>query len=75
MQKSEILNIINSISINDIEIEMLAPIIRMQHFKNKYFNETMTTLYRNVGEIELLRLLSGETIHGKYDLSQEHHAS
>lgn len=75
MQKSEILNIINSISINDIEIEMLAPIIRMQHFKNKYFNEPMTTLYRNVGEIELLRLLSGETIHGKYDLSKERQAS
>lgn len=75
MKKSEILNIINSISINDIEIEMLAPIIRMQHFKNKYFNETMTTLYRNVGEIELLRLLSGETIHGKYDLSKERQAS
>lgn len=75
MQKSEILNIIDNISINDIKIEMLAPIIRMQHFKNKYSQEPMTTLYRNVGEIELLRLLSGETIHGKYDLSKERQSS
>lgn len=75
MQKSDILNIINNISINDIKIEMLAPIIRIQHFKNKYFNEPMTTLYRNVGDIELLRLLSGETIHGKYDLSKERQSS
>ena len=75
MQKSEILDIINSISINDIEIKILAPIIRMQHFKNNYSQEPMTTLYRNIGDIELLRLLSGETIHGKYDLSKEPQSS
>lgn len=75
MQKSEILDIINSISINDIEIEILAPVIQMQHFKNNYSEETMTTLYRNVGDIELLRLLSGETIHGKYNLSKERQSS
>lgn len=75
MQKSEILQIIDSISINDIEIEILAPILQIQHFKNKYSEESMTILYRNVGENELLRLLSGETIYGKYDLSKERQAS
>ena len=75
MQKSEILKIIDNISLNDIEIEILAPILRIQHFKNNHSEEPMTRLYRNVGEIELLRLMSGETIHGKYDLSKKRQSS
>lgn len=71
MLKSELVNIINQLEKTDINIETLSAIIKKKDFENKYKNKEKIILYRNIGEIELEKLLNGQTIEGGYNLSRE----
>lgn len=71
MLKSKILKIINELKKDNIDIELLPPLILKKDFENNYENQEKITLYRNIGEIELEKLLNGQTINGHYNLSRQ----
>lgn len=75
MLKSNILHIINEIKTDDIDIGLLPSIILKKDFEHKYRHQPKTILYRNIGDIELEKLLKGQTIKGRYNLSRERQAS
>lgn len=71
MQKSELISLINQINKDDIKLKNLSAIILKQETKRNLANQETTKLYRNIGEIELNKLLNGQTIEGGYNLSRE----
>ena len=74
-EKQDIIDIINEYPYDKLDISILPHLILRKKFEKEHADEEMVTLYRNIGQKELEKLLSGQTIEGYYKLPCEDQSS